>query len=229
MNSSPIRILLVDDEVDTLDFLSYILKKENFEVRTAINGVEATSQLKDFKPDLILLDYMMPGMDGLEFFNFFKKNYSSWNTLVAFLTAKNEDETQIELLDYGADDFISKPIKPLVLLSRIRALLRRKSDLQELQSHDIITIGDLVINPEAFNVVFKGEQLDFPRKEFQLLYLLASMPGKVYKREILLREIWGEEVLVGERTVDVHIRKIREKLNDQYLKTIKGVGYKFEF
>lgn len=229
MMASKIKILIVDDEEDTVEFLSYVLKKESYEVQSAANGKEANRILLLFQPDLILLDYMMPEMDGLEFFKNFKKNYSDWNTLVAFLTAKNEDETQIEMLDYGADDFISKPIKPVVLLSRIRALLRRKSDQSNQEKSNSIHFGDLVIQADSFNVSFKGENLEFPKKEFQLLFLLAGKPGKVFKREEILQAIWGDDVLVGERTVDVHIRKIREKLQDQYIKTIKGIGYKFEF
>ncbi len=229
MNSDQIKILLVDDEEDTLEFLSYTLRKDNYEVRTAINGIVASEVLMEFKPDLILLDYMMPQMDGLEFFKSFKKNYSHWNTLVAFLTAKSEDVTQIEVLDYGADDFITKPIKPLVLQSRVKAILRRRIELQNISSHSSIHFGDLVIHPDSFSVVYKGAQLDFPKKEFQLLFFMANKPGKVFKREEILQEIWGDDVLVGERTVDVHIRKIREKLNDKYIKTIKGIGYKFEF
>ncbi|NOT36212.1 MAG: response regulator transcription factor [Saprospiraceae bacterium] len=229
MNSDPIKILIVDDESDTIEFLTYILKKENYDVRSAGNGLEAARILESYKPDVILLDYMMPEMDGMEFFKHFKKNYPDWTTLVAFLTAKSEDETQIEMLDLGADDFISKPIKPVVLMSRLKALLRRKVDLGSLKRNDNIILGDLEIRPESFAVIFKGENLDFPKKEFQLLYLLASRPARVFKREEILQAVWGEDVLVGERTVDVHIRKIREKLNDEYIKTIKGIGYKIEF
>lgn len=229
MISNKPKILLVDDEVDTLEFLSYHLKKNGFEIQTAGNGEIALNVLKKFNPDLILLDYMMPELDGLSFLKKFKEYYPKSNTLVALLTAKSEDEAQIQTLNLGADDFITKPIKPMVLLSRINALLRRKQTTESLKENQSINIDDLKIIPESFAVFLGDQELIFPRKEFQLLYLLANKPGKVFKRDEILQKIWGDEVMVGERTVDVHIRKIREKLNERFIKTIKGIGYKFEF
>ncbi len=229
MISNKPKILLVDDEVDTLEFLSYHLTKNGFEIQTAGNGEIALNVLKKFNPDLILLDYMMPELDGLSFLKKFKEYYPKSNTLVALLTAKSEDEAQIQTLNLGADDFITKPIKPMVLLSRINALLRRKQTTESLKENQSINIDDLKIIPESFAVFLGDQELIFPRKEFQLLYLLANKPGKVFKRDEILQKIWGDEVMVGERTVDVHIRKIREKLNERFIKTIKGIGYKFEF
>ncbi|MEP7197361.1 MAG: response regulator transcription factor [Saprospiraceae bacterium] len=229
MADLPIKVLIVDDELDTLEFLSYQLKIQKFEVKTASNGLMALKVLQTFNPDIILLDYMMPEMDGLEFYKTYKALYANSNALVAFLTAKSGDETHILTLDLGADDFIAKPIKANVLVSRMNALLRRRLELNKLNSSSTLNYGELVINPENFSVVISGVEISFPRKEFQLLYLLAEKPGKVFRREQILNRIWGDEVLVGERTIDVHIRKIREKLQDKYIKTIKGIGYKFEF
>jgi len=172
---------------------------------------------------------MMPEMDGMEFLKKFRKINPANQCLVAFLTAKNTDETQIESLELGADDFIAKPIKPNVLASRMSALLRRRQEYSKLSQNDDIRFEDVVINPESFSVTVGNEVIAFPRKEFQLLYLLAEKPGRVFRREEILQAIWGDDVLVGERTVDVHIRKIREKLKDRFIKTIKGIGYKLEF
>ncbi|MEO6190747.1 MAG: response regulator transcription factor [Saprospiraceae bacterium] len=229
MAMNRVKVLVVDDELDTLEFLEYHLKLYKFEVRIAPNGIFALDILKEFEPDIILLDYMMPEMDGLEFLVHYKKSYTSSSALIAFLTAKNSDEAQIESLDLGADDFISKPIKPNVLISRMNALLRRKQVLNKLSKNEPLHFDNVIITPESFSVFVGGHEISFPRKEFQLLYLLAEKPGKVFRREEILNLIWGEEVLVGERTVDVHIRKIREKLNDRFIKTIKGIGYKLEF
>ncbi|MBX7177833.1 MAG: response regulator transcription factor [Saprospiraceae bacterium] len=223
------RVLIVDDEVDTLEFLEYNLRNKGYEVRSAANGNKAFEILKSFQPDIILLDYMMPEMDGMEFLKKFRKINPANQCLVAFLTAKNTDETQIESLELGADDFIAKPIKPNVLASRMSALLRRRQEYSKLSQNDDIRFEDVVINPESFSVTVGNEVIAFPRKEFQLLYLLAEKPGRVFRREEILQAIWGDDVLVGERTVDVHIRKIREKLKDRFIKTIKGIGYKLEF
>ncbi|MBK9272113.1 MAG: response regulator transcription factor [Saprospiraceae bacterium] len=224
-----IKILVIDDEADTLDFICYQLKNVGFEVKSALNGREALDILREFEPRLILVDYMMPEMDGMSFLRHFKSSFPQSKTKVAFLTAKTDDQTQINVLDTGADDFIAKPIRPNVLLSRIQAILRRDIDVAQANGNAVLQLGDLKIDPEAFQVYVSGRPIDFPRKEFQLLYLLAEKPGKVFKREEILNKVWGQDVLVGERTIDVHIRKIRERLDDKYIKTIKGIGYKLEF
>jgi len=224
-----IKILIIDDEVDTLDFISYQLQNAGFEVKTALHGRLALEVLKTFEPRLILVDFMMPEMDGLSFLKHFKSSYPKSTAKIAFLTAKTDDQTQINALDTGADDFIAKPIRPNVLLSRIHAILRRDIDVAQANGNAVLHLGDLKIDPEAFLVYVNGRAIDFPRKEFQLLYLLAEKPGKVFKREEILTKVWGQDVLVGERTIDVHIRKIRERLDDKYIKTIKGIGYKLEF
>jgi two-component system alkaline phosphatase synthesis response regulator PhoP len=222
------KILVVDDESDTLEFIAYQLKSAGYEVKTASHGKMALEILQSFEPDLMLVDYMMPEMDGLAFLRHVKSGYPSIKSKIAFLTAKSDDQTQINVLDSGADDFIAKPIRPNVLLSRIQALLRRTGEWKE-DKDAIIQLGDLKIDPVAFQVFVDGKPIDFPRKEFQLLYLLAEKPGKVFKREEILSKVWGNDVVVGERTIDVHIRKIRERLDDRYIKTIKGIGYKLEF
>ncbi len=229
MKDNLTRILIVDDEVDTIEFLEYQLKSKGYEVESAQNGLKALKKLESFNPDIILLDYMMPEMDGIEFLKEFKKRNQHSNTVIALLTAKNTDETQIESLDLGADDFISKPIKPNVLISRINALLRRKQVYANLSRNEPLRFDNVVITPESYSVYIGDVEIPFPKKEFQLLYLLAEKPGKVFRREEILNAVWGDDVLVGERTVDVHIRKIREKLQDRFIKTIKGIGYKLEF
>ncbi len=223
-----LKILVVDDESDTLEFIAYQLKSAGYEVRTATNGRIGLEVLQSFDPDLMLVDYMMPEMDGLAFLKQVKSAFPGLRSKIAFLTAKSDDQTQINVLDSGADDFIAKPIRPNVLLSRIQALLRRSMEIKE-DKDAIIQLGDLRIDPVAFQVFVEGKPIDFPRKEFQLLYLLAEKPGKVFKREEILSKVWGNDVVVGERTIDVHIRKIRERLDDRYIKTIKGIGYKLEF
>lgn len=218
------KILLVDDEPDILEFLKYNIEKEGFVVYTASNGKEGISQALKHLPQLILLDVMMPGMDGIETCQQLRESNKLKNTAIAFLTARNEDYSQIAGFEAGADDYISKPIKPKVLVSRIKALLRRKnSPLQQ----GVQETTDIIIDPDRFIVVRKGEELNLPRKEFQLLNLLMSKPGNVFTREHILSEIWGQEIVVGNRTIDVHIRKLREKIGDDYIQTIKGVGYKF--
>ena len=220
------KILLIDDEPDILEFLSYNLRKENYEVFIAENGIDGIKIAKEEKPDLIILDVMMPGMDGMDTCAEIRKIPKLKNTLIAFLTARNEDYSQIAGFDVGADDYISKPIKPKVLLSRVKALLRRSG---EMSNPDIIEVGGLNIDREKYSVKKNGEEIIFPKKEFELLSLLASKPGRVYTREEILDKVWGDDVVVGDRTIDVHIRKLREKLGEEYIRTVKGVGYKFEF
>lgn len=219
------KILVVDDEADILEFISYNLKKEGYEVYTAPNGKEALPIAKKIKPDLILLDVMMPVMDGIETCKRIKADSDFDQTYVVFLTARSEDYSEIEGLDAGADDYIAKPIKPKVLVTRLNAILRRK--IKEVASPSI-KVKDLLIDRESF-LIYRGDQkIQLARKEFELLFLLASKPGKVFTRETILEKVWGDEVLVVDRTIDVHIRKIREKLGDEYIGTVKGVGYKFE-
>ncbi|OYU94767.1 MAG: DNA-binding response regulator [Bacteroidetes bacterium B1(2017)] len=219
------KILVVDDEADIIEFISYNLKKEGYDVYTATNGKEALPIAKKVKPDLILLDVMMPIMDGIETCKQIKADPDFAKTYVVFLTARAEEYSEIEGFNAGADDYIAKPIKPKVLLSRLNAILRRK--VKEIVSPSI-RVKDLFIDRETF-LIHRGEQkIQLARKEFELLFLLASKPGKVFTREYILEKVWGEEVLVVDRTIDVHIRKIREKLGDEYIGTVKGVGYKFE-
>jgi len=219
------KILLVDDEPDILEFISYNLKKEGFEVQTALNGREAIEKAKEMRPDQILLDVMMPEMDGMETCAELRGIEALKNTFVTFLTARGEDYSQIAGFDAGADDYIIKPVKPRVLVSRIKAMLRR-SIMQEESNSD--EIGGLRIDRDRYVVIKNGSELTLPKKEFEILSLLISSPGKVFNREKILSSVWGEEVVVGDRTIDVHIRKLREKIGDKYIKTIKGVGYKFE-
>lgn len=219
------KILVVDDENDILEFIQYNLKKEGYDVHLAHNGQEAITLGKKIKPDLILLDVMMPVMDGIEACKHIKSDSDFNQTFVVFLTARAEEYSEIAGFNAGADDYIAKPIKPRVLLSRISAILRRKSkEVAETK----LTAGDIIIDRETF-LVYKGnEKIQLARKEFELLYLLASKPGKVFTREYILEKVWGDEVLVVDRTIDVHIRKLREKIGDEYIGTVKGVGYKFE-
>lgn len=222
-------ILIVDDEPDILEFISYNLKKEGFKVQVANNGVQGLKSVEKSPPDLILLDIMMPEMDGVEFCRVLKSQKKYDNIIVAFLTARNEDFTQIAALDIGGDDFITKPIRPRVLISRLKALLRRSTTDSNDENEDIIQFGDFVINKQNVSVNIGDKTLDLAKKEFELLYLLASKPGRVFTREEIFNKIWGTEVIVGNRTIDVHIRKVREKIGEDYIKTVKGIGYKFEF
>jgi two-component system alkaline phosphatase synthesis response regulator PhoP len=222
------KILLVDDEPDILDFLSYNLKKEGYTVFTANNGVEAIAKAKKELPHLIVLDVMMPEMDGVETCRQMREIPALNGSVIAFLTARNEEYTQISGFDVGADDFITKPIKPRVFLSRVKALLRRYKSEKPVASV-IVDLGAIKIDNEKHMVYKNNVPIELPKKEFNLLSLLSSKPGKVFKREVILDMIWGEEVVVGDRTIDVHIRKLREKLGEDYIKTVKGVGYKFEF
>jgi two-component system alkaline phosphatase synthesis response regulator PhoP len=221
------KILLVDDEEDILEMIRYNLEKEGFEIETANNGKEAIEKARKFIPNLVLLDVMMPEMDGIETCLAIKDIDGLKNTMIAFLTARGEDYSQIAGFDSGADDYITKPIKPRVLISRIKALLRRNEVTQPKE--DIVNIGDIQIDREKYLIVKAGVEINLPKKEFELLSLLASKPGKVFTRETILERVWGGDVIVGDRTIDVHIRKLREKLGDEYIKTVKGIGYRFDF
>ena len=220
------RILLVDDEPDILEFMDYNLKKEGYTVYTAKNGKEAIKIAQMIKPDLIVLDIMMPEMDGMETCRQLREIEDFKNTLIVFLTARNEDYTQIAGFDTGADDYITKPIKPRVFLSRIKALLRR---LLPEPNYETVTVGNIEIDRERYVVRKNGGDINLPRKEFELIALLASKPGKVFTRHEIMDSIWGSDIIVGDRTIDVHIRKLREKLGEDFIKTIKGIGYKFDF
>jgi len=226
--SEPYRILLVDDEEDILNFLSYNLKKEGYEVYTALNGHDGIELATKHKPHLIVLDVMMPEMDGIETCRIIRENKEIGNTLIVFLSARSEDYTQIAGFDSGADDYITKPVKPRVFISRIKALLRRLgSDTPKTEK--VMEFGDIKVDLEKYMVYKNQNEIILPKKEFKLLELLVSKPGKVFTREFILEKIWGDEVVVGDRTIDVHIRKLREKLGEENIKTVKGVGYKFEF
>jgi two-component system, OmpR family, alkaline phosphatase synthesis response regulator PhoP len=225
MHVNDIKILLVDDEADVLDFMKYNLEKEGFWVYTARNGMEGIQLAKKVNPNLIILDLMMPKMDGIDTCRELRTIPEFKNTLIAFLTARDEDYSQIAGFEVGADDYITKPIKPRVFISRIRALMRRFESNEEALK---LTIGDLEIDRERYLVLKAGKEISLPRKEFELFNLLASKPGRVFKREEILSKVWGNETIVGDRTIDVHIRKLREKIGDAYFKTIKGIGYKFD-
>ena len=225
MEKQNITILLVDDEPDILEIVGYNLSSEGYHVITAENGAKAVKLAKKKTPDLIILDVMMPEMDGIEACEQIRKIPELQNTIITFLTARGEDYSQVAGFDAGADDYITKPIKPKLLVSKVKALLRRlKSDEEE---ENITTIGELTINRDEYKILKGKEEIILPRKEFELLSLLASNPGKVFKREDILNKVWGNEVVVGGRTIDVHIRKLREKIGDKKFKTVKGVGYKF--
>lgn len=224
----PERILIVDDEPDILEFIAYNLKREGYEVFTASDGGQALQVARECSPNLILLDIMMPVHDGVEVCRQLRAMPEFQKTIIAFLTAREEDYTQIAALDSGGDDFINKPIRPKVLLSRIKALLRRKTE--DERDTDQTALGeDLVIDRMSYQVYLQGVAIDLPRKEFELLQFLASKPGRVFKRDEIYRHVWGPDVIVGNRTIDVHIRKIREKIGSQYIKTVKGIGYRFDF
>ncbi|MAR98140.1 MAG: DNA-binding response regulator [Formosa sp.] len=223
-----IKILLVDDETDILEIISYNLISEGYSVFTSSNGQEAIKKATKEKPHLIILDVMMPEMDGIEACEKIRKIPELENTLITFLTARGEDYSKVAGFDAGADDYITKPIKPKVLVSKIKSLLRRLKTQSDSISDATIVLDGLTIDREAYKINYNGLDMVLPRKEFELLYLLVSKPGKVFKREVILEKIWGKEVVVGGRTIDVHIRKLREKLGDSKFKTIKGVGYKFQ-
>lgn len=227
MNNAGQKILIVDDEPDILELIEYNLKKEGYQVFTATNGQEGITVAKKVHPDLIILDIMMPKMDGIEACRLMRAIPEFKNTFMVFLTARSEEYSEIAGFNVGADDYIAKPIKPRALVSRINAILRRNSGTEEV-SENKLEIGDLVIDREAYLVFQSGNKVVLAKKEFELLYLLASKPGKVYTRESILKNIWEDSVVVTNRTIDVHIRKLREKLGETYVSTVKGVGYKFE-
>ena len=222
MDTKTFKILLVDDEPDILEILSYPLKNEGFQVHTANNGLEAIKLAKDIQPHLIVLDVMMPEMDGIEACEIIRKDPKISNTLITFLSARGEDYSKIAGLNAGADDYITKPIKPKVLVSKVKSLLRRIS----LKKSDLIETRNLIIDRSGYKVIINNKDIFLPRKEFELLFLLASEPGKVFKRNLIMDSVWGKDVVVGDRTIDVHMRKLREKIGDHYFKTVKGVGYK---
>ncbi|MFN3528339.1 MAG: response regulator transcription factor [Bacteroidia bacterium] len=227
MNHNKYKILAVDDEPDIIEIISYNLTKEGYEVLAASNGADAIKIAKEQKPDLIILDIMMPKMDGIETCRQLREIDKLKGTFIVFLTARDEEFVEIMGFSAGADDYISKPIKPRALLSRINAILRRGGAKEEL-AQPKIEINDLIIDRETY-IVYKGnEQITLAKKEFELLYLLASKPGKVFSRDMILEQIWGNDVVVINRTIDVHIRKLREKVGEDYILTVKGVGYKFD-
>lgn len=226
MKNKDIKILLVDDDADILEIVGFNLEAENYQVFTAKNGKEALSIAKKEVPNLIILDVMMPEMDGIETCENMRKMPELNSAIITFLTARGEDYSQVAGFDVGADDYITKPIKPKLLVSKVKALLRRVKE--DISVEDVLKIGDIEINREEYKIIKDKTEIILPRKEFELFYLLASKPGKVFKREEILDKVWGNEVIVGGRTIDVHIRKLREKIGDDLFKTIKGVGYKLE-
>ncbi|HEX9981301.1 MAG TPA: response regulator transcription factor [Flavobacterium sp.] len=226
MKKKDIRILLVDDEPDILEIVGYNLSQENYQISTASNGKEAIVKAKKLLPHLIIMDVMMPEMDGMEACEQIRKVPELSNVIITFLTARNEDYSQVAGFDAGADDYITKPIKPKLLVSKVKALLRRLKE--EAPDSGTLNVAGIEINREEYKIIKEGSEIALPRKEFELLYLLASRPGKVFKREEILDKVWGNEVIVGGRTIDVHIRKLREKIGEDLFKTIKGVGYKIE-
>jgi two-component system alkaline phosphatase synthesis response regulator PhoP len=224
MNTKDIKILLVDDEPDILEIVGYNLKNEGYSISTAKNGVEALEMAKKIHPNLILMDVMMPEMDGIEACEKIREINGLEDVIIAFFTARGEDYSQVAGFDAGADDYITKPVKPKVLISKVKSLLRR---LNTKKDSDIVSVDNISVNREKYLITKDGVDISLPRKEFELLALLISNPGKVFKREDNLSSVWGRDVVVGGRTIDVHIRKLREKIGEEYFKTIKGVGYKF--
>jgi two-component system alkaline phosphatase synthesis response regulator PhoP len=226
MKKKEIKILLVDDEPDILEIVGYNLSQEGYKIVTATNGKEAVAAAKKEQPHLIIMDVMMPEMDGMEACENIRRIPELSNTIITFLTARSEDYSQVAGFEAGADDYITKPIKPKLLVSKVKALLRRLKE--ETAASENLIVGGIIINREEYKIVMQDQELVLPRKEFELFYLLASKPGKVFKREDILDKVWGSEVIVGGRTIDAHIRKLREKIGEELFKTIKGVGYKFE-
>lgn len=227
MSIAKYKILIVDDEPDIVELIAYNLKREGYQVYTASNGQEAVTTAKKILPDLIILDIMMPKMDGIEACRLMRSMPEFKSTFMVFLTARSEEYSEIAGFNVGADDYIAKPIKPRALISRINAILRRNAQQEDLPENKL-EIADLVIDREAFLVFRNGEKIVLAKKEFELLYLLASKPGKVYTRDVILKNIWEDSVVVTNRTIDVHIRKLREKIGENYVSTVKGVGYKFD-
>jgi two-component system alkaline phosphatase synthesis response regulator PhoP len=225
MKKEDIKILLVDDEPDILEIIRFNLEKVGYQIKTASNGLDAIKVSKKFLPQLIILDVMMPDLDGIETCERLRQDERFQETIIMFLTARGEDYSYVAAFDAGADDYVTKPVKPKVLVSKVKGLLRRMKKREATSSQ--LVFNNLVIDREEYKVTLKGKELSMPRKEFELLYLLASKPGKVFKRENIMEKIWGSDVVVGDRTIDVHIRKLREKIGDRFFKTVKGVGYKF--
>ena len=226
MKKSDIKILCVDDEPDILEILKYNLSNEGYNVSTAKDGVSAIKKANNSKPNLIIMDVMMPNMDGIEACEKLRNDLKFNDTIIMFLTARGEDYSHVAAYEAGADDYVTKPVKPKVLLSKVKGLLRRSNKKIESENNEI-EFENIKIDRESYKVYVSGQSLSLPRKEFELLYLLASKPDKVFKREKIMEKVWGGEVVVGDRTIDVHIRKLREKIGDKYFKTVKGVGYKF--
>jgi two-component system alkaline phosphatase synthesis response regulator PhoP len=227
MTNNDFKILIVDDEEDILEFVGYNLRKEGYTVVTATNGYDAVRLAREHIPHLIILDIMMPGMDGIETCMEIRAIGELNNAIIVYFTARNEDYSQIAGFEAGADDYITKPIKPRLLVSKVAALLRRHR-LNEDVKGTAFTAGDLLVDFEKYHVIYKGKQYSLPKKEFELLAMLASKPNRVFTREEIFNRLWGDDVIVGERTIDVYIRKIREKLGTDNIKTIKGIGYKYE-
>jgi two-component system alkaline phosphatase synthesis response regulator PhoP len=226
MKKSDIKILCVDDEPDILEILKYNLSNVGYDIYLANDGLSAIKKAKEIIPNLIIMDVMMPKMDGIQACENLRANEKFNDTIIMFLTARGEDFSHVAAYEAGADDYVTKPVKPKILVSKVKGLLRRFKKVND-NDINIIELNDIIIDKEKYKVYISGNTLNFPRKEFELLYLLASKPDKVFKREKIMENVWGEEVVVGDRTIDVHIRKLREKLGDKYIKTIKGVGYKF--
>ena len=226
MRKSDLKILLVDDEPDIREIIGFNLSNEGYQLYEAEDGEIAVNKAEEIVPHLIIMDIMMPNLDGISACEQIRRNPKLQATVIMFLSARGEDFSYVAAFDAGADDYVTKPIKPKVLISKVKGLLRRFKNAESTPS--TIDLGDLVIDREEYAITLKGNSFSLPRKEFELLYLLASRPGKVHKREKIMEKIWGSDVVVGDRTIDVHIRKLREKVGDQYFKTVKGVGYKFE-
>lgn len=226
MKKSDIKILCVDDEPDILEILKYNLSNVGYDIYLANDGLSAIKKAKEIIPNLIIMDVMMPKMDGIQACENLRENEKFNDTIIMFLTARGEDFSHVAAYEAGADDYVTKPVKPKILISKVKGLLRRFKKVND-NDINIIELNDIIIDKEKYKVYISGNNLDLPRKEFELLYLLASKPDKVFKREKIMENVWGGEVVVGDRTIDVHIRKLREKLGDKYIKTIKGVGYKF--
>ena len=225
MKKKDIKILLVDDEPDVVEIIRYNLDQEGYKLYSAFNGIEALKEAKKNIPHLIIMDVMMPKMDGIEACEHLRNDVRFNDTIIMFLTARGEDYSHLAAFEAGADDYVTKPIKPKIIVSKVKALLRRLK--KEEQNQDKIQIGKLIIDKGQYEVIHSGKEFSLPKKEFELLYLLASRPDKVVKREKIMEIVWGSDVVVGDRTIDVHIRKLREKIGDKYFKTVKGIGYKF--
>ena len=225
MKKEDIKILLVDDEPDILEIIRFNLEKVGYQIKTASNGLDAIKVSNKFLPHLIILDVMMPDLDGIETCELLRQDERFQETIIMFLTARGEDYSYVAAFDAGADDYVTKPVKPKVLVSKVKGLLRRLKKREATSTQ--LEFKNLMIDREEYKVTLKGKELSMPKKEFELLYLLASKPGKVFKREKIMEKIWGSDVVVGDRTIDVHIRKLREKIGNRFFKTVKGVGYKF--